>query len=121
MVGEIIGLVGTLANMISGFAADSSHAQSEEQLQKLRDKQKLAASWNKAEGLYRSDLGKGLPGYESEYSDILSRIPTTLNESKDYMTSGGAQELISKLFPQQNQALRNLNAANPTAIQGNKD
>ena len=120
MVTEVISLVGTLANLISGFASNSSHKKTGASLSEMQKNLKIPDAINQAEALYRSDLGTGLPGYETMKSEIKSETPTTLNEAKDYLTGGGMVDALSKLYTKENQQIRALDTANEGAKIENK-
>ena len=96
-------MVGILANLISGFASNSSHKQAGEDYTNIQKGIHSPDALNQAEGLYRQNLGVGDPNLNSKIERMKSRTVTSLNEAKDYLTGGGMVDALAKLYTKENE------------------
>lgn len=118
MVGALLGLV---SSIIGGAMSSFSHDETQSQLSEMVRKTTVPESVRRGEAILREQANTGLPGYEEQLSEIDSSIPMTLNQAKDYISSGGLVESLSKMYSQSNAAKRELGRANDAAITANKD
>ena len=118
MVGAFLSLVPTIASL---FASNKGHNEYGQDLNTLRQNQRLPESLLRANNLYAENATRGLPGYENYRQDIENTIPETINQSKDFLTGNGAIELLGNARARADKQIRDLNAANATAQQQNMD
>lgn len=116
-------MLGTLASFIPTivglFSSNSAHDEYSDSLQKIRDNQKVSQSAIQARSLLAENATRGMAGYETMKEDIENRLPVTINENRDWLTSGGAVDFLVKSKAQTDQQLRNLAVQNAQAKQGN--
>jgi len=118
MIGEILSLIPSIVGL---FSSNSSHDEYSSDLEKIRAQQKLSNSALQAKSLYAENATRGLAGYETMKQDINNQLPTTLNESKDWLSGGGAVDFLARASANTNQQLRNLNNQNEQQKQNNQE
>ena len=109
MISEIVGVLGDVLGMVTSAGASNEYA---DELDKLRDEQKISRAAKKAESIYREQATQGLPGYESMREEIQGQTPMTLGQAQDWLTSGGVADFLAKSQASTNQQLRQLSQAN---------
>ena len=117
MIGAILAIVGSIVNGILSSGASGKYAK---QLEEIKENQKVSEATKEGESIYQQMSHYGLPGYESEMSEIDTHIPTTLNQIKDYVSSGSLVDAVSSLSANVSKQKRQLSAANEAALLENK-
>jgi hypothetical protein len=107
----------SLINGISSVAAQEDYSS---QLGKIGEGQKVSEATRRGEAIFREMSNYGLPGHETEMAEIDTQIPTTLNQMKDYVSSGSLVDTVSSLSANVAKQKRQLNAANDAALLENK-
>ena len=105
-------LISTILSMVGGAFSSSSHDKAQQKLAQLAGQQEVPPSVIQGADVMRETAGQGMPGYEDMLSDIDTQIPTTLNSAKDFVTSGGMVDLLSKLSTKADEQKRQLGYAN---------
>ena len=116
MIGSLLSLVPSLVGL---FSSNSAHDDYSAELEKIKEQQKLSQSALQAKSLYAENATRGLAGYETMKEDIQNQLPTTLNESRDWLSGGGVVDFLSRSKAQTDQQLRQLNSANEQQKQKN--
>jgi hypothetical protein len=116
MIGEILGLVTDVMGMLSSSDANADY---QAKLDKIKADQKLSSSALQAKALLGENATRGLAGYDTMKEDILSSTPTTLNESRDFLSGSGVVDFLAKSKAMTDQQLRQLNATNEQQKQTN--
>ena len=117
MIGEIIGLLGDVVNLVGGLDSGKDYQKS---LQEQADKQRVSASAKRGANILSELANQGLPGYESQKSELDSNAATTIGQARDYMTSTEMMSLLPKLYSKVNEGKRELGYANDAALIKNK-
>ena len=113
-------IIGAIPGIISAIVGANSSADYQKKLEELRQQQHLAAGYKRGENIYKELSNEGLPGYESQESELDTSIPTTLNQMKDYVSSGSLVDAVAGMSAKVNQQKRQLGAANDAALLQNK-
>jgi hypothetical protein len=109
-----------IMSIINGISSISASNDYSNQLGEIKENQKVSEATKEGESIYQQMSHYGLPGYESEMSEIDTQIPTTLNQIKDYVSSGSMVDAISSLSANVAKQKRQLSAANEAALLENK-
>jgi len=108
MWGTILGLV---SNILGMFSSNKATDEFSSEMEKMAGRQRVPPAAIRGQNIMAETASMGLPGYETMKSDILSQIPMTLNQAKDYMTGGQVVDFLSKAQASTNQQLRQLSAS----------
>ena len=117
MIGEIIGAIGSIVNMIN---SSSSGEKTQEEIDALRKKNTIPPALLQALGMAGEQATRGLAGYETMQEDTKSELPTTLNQIRDMAGSGALTDVLTQLYTKQNKSLRDLSISNEQAKMANK-
>jgi len=109
MLGTILSLVPSIIGLFSSNKASDEY---KAELDKIRSEQKISEASLQAKQILAEQATRGLPGYETMKEDINTQTPTTLNEAKDWLTSGGVVDFLARSSAATNKQLRQLDAAN---------
>lgn len=112
MIGAGLGLLSSVMGIISSANAN---ARTRRQIDELAAKQKMPAAIGQGEAIMRDLATKGLPGYQNQLSEINESVPMTINQMRDFITSGGAIEMANKLWSGRNKAVNQLQSADDAA------
>jgi hypothetical protein len=107
----------SIINGITSIAASDDYAG---QLGEIGKGQQVPEATKRGESILMELSNQGLPGYETEMSEIDTQIPTTLNQIKDYVSSGSMVDAISSLSANVAKQKRQLSSANDAALIENK-
>lgn len=116
MWSTILSLIPTIAGLFSSNKANDDY---QANLDKIKADQRLSQSALQAKALLGENATRGLAGYDTMKEDILSTTPTTLNESRDFLSGSGVVDFLAKSKAMTDQQLRQLNAANEQQKQTN--
>lgn len=116
MIGEILSLIPSIIGL---FGSNKSHDQYSDELNRLNEQQRLSRSALQAKSLLAENATRGLVGLNTMRENVNNQLPTTLNESKDWLTSGGAVDFLSRASAATNKQLLALDMANESAKQDN--
>ena len=105
------GLMSLILSIVGGAMSSSSHDKASGEISALYGQQKVPEAAITGGKVMEGLAGQGLPGYESMMSGIDAEIPMTLNAAKDYITSGGMIDLLTKLSAKSEEQKRNLGYA----------
>lgn len=118
MIGSLLSLIPSIVGL---FSSNSAHDEYSDSLQKIRNNQKLSPSALQAKSMLAENATRGMAGYETMREDIENRLPVTINENRDWLSSGAAVDFLVKSKAQTDQQLRQLNVANAQTKQKNMD
>ena len=116
MIGEILSLIPSIIGL---FNSNKSHDQYTDELNKIKDQQKLSQSALQAKSLLAENATRGMAGYETAKEDINNELPTTMNQAKDFLTGGGAVDYLAKASASRDKQLRDLGTENEAAKEKN--
>ena len=109
-----------IMSIINGITSLSASEDYADQLGEIGKGQQVSEATKRGESIYRELSNQGLPGYETEKAEIDTQIPTTLNQIKDYVSSGSLVDAVSSLSANVAKQKRQLSAANEAALLENK-
>jgi hypothetical protein len=115
-VGALLSLIPSIINM---FTSSSSANKYQEKVDDIKNRQKISDSALQAKALFAENAARGLQGYETIKEDINNQMPTTLNESRDWLTGGGVVDYLTRAQANTAKQLRDLNMANEQEKQRN--
>lgn len=118
MIGSLLSLIPSIIGL---FSSNDAHDDYTKQLEQIKANQKLSQSSLQAKSLLAENATRGLAGYETIKEDINNQLPTTLNESKDWLSGSGAVDFLARSKASTDQQLRQLNAANEAEKNKNMD
>ncbi len=117
MVGEIVGAIGSIANMLS---SNKETARENRAIEDMKRRNKIAQSIYSGEGIMAELSNQGLTGYEGMKSEIQGELPTTLNQFKDSVAAGSLVDMLGNFQARQSQQLRGLSIQNEQKKRENK-
>lgn len=116
MIGEVVGILGDVANMIS---SNNSNAKTQKMIDGLKNV--ISPALLESLNMVDEQSNQGLAGYENIVSETKGRIPSTLNQIRDAVNSGEMMDTVTNLYTKQNETLNQLAVANAQIKTGNKE
>lgn len=113
--------MGLISSIVNGIVSSSAHDKTTDELNRMASDVRVPEAVRRGEAILREQAGQGLPGYEQQMDEIDSSIPLTLNQAKDYVSSGGLIDALSKMYAQGNKAKRELSWQNDKMIMESKN
>ncbi len=113
-------ILDSILSIVNGILSSGASEDYANQLGEIKENQKVSEATKEGEAIYQQMSHYGLPGYETEKAEIDTQIPTTLNQIKDYVSSGSLFDTISNLSANVAKQKRQLSAANEAALIENK-
>ena len=112
-------LLSLIPSVISMFSSNSAEDDYQKKLSAIRNNQALSQSALQAKSLLAENATRGLAGYETMKSDIENRLPETIAENRDWLSSGEAVDFLVKSKAETDRQLRSLATANEQQKQNN--
>ena len=112
MIASGLGLISTIMGMIGSSVANR---RAKNELDALAAGQKISPAIGQGEQIYREMASQGLPGYENRLSDIDQSVPMTANQLRDFLSGGGAVDMINRIWSNRNKAVTDLQTADDAA------
>ena len=118
--GILTSSIGSIATLLQGLIGDKSYKKTQDELNQEALSARLSEYTQRGVGIMNELGNTGLQGYNQMKQEVDSQIPTTLNEAKDYLSSGGLVDALSKIYTQSSAQKRDLGVANANALLENK-
>lgn len=112
MIASGLGLISTIMGMIGSSVANR---RAKNEIDTLASGQKISPAIGQGEQIYREMASQGLPGYENRLSDIDQSVPMTANQLRDFLSGGGAVDMINRMWNSRNKAVTDLQTADDAA------
>ena len=113
LLDAIMGIVGGAESL----ASQNTYAK---QLEDISNNLGVSEAVKRGAGMMEEQANQGLAGYNQLMENADEEIPTTLNQVKNYFTSGKALTALSMMTDKVNKEKQGVNIANQQAIQANK-
>jgi len=112
-------LMSIFSDIVNTVGSINTHDKYAQQLTDIEKNLKVPASAIIAQNILKSLTNQGIAGIEGEKGDIASKGVVTLNNAKDFLTSGGMLDFLSKSTAMQMEEERKLNTENAQQEQAN--
>jgi hypothetical protein len=109
-------LFGDITNIIGSV---STHTKYGKQLDEIAQSLKIPAGVLIAQGILKGKANEGISGYQDMLSQVDANKAVTMNQAKDFLTSGDMLSLLAKVNSSSEESKRNLGFANAEAQKSN--
>jgi hypothetical protein len=118
VVGTAAGILGDAWNWVTSI---KSNKETQAMVDALRNKNVLSPALLDSLNMVGEQSNQGLPGYENIVSEEKGKLPTTLNQIRDSVSSGNMMDIVTNLYTKQNQDLNQLAVADAQTKAKNKE